>query len=73
MVLGCTHYSLIKDEILNIVPNAVLLDGCVGVCNEVKHQLEEHNLLSKVGTGKVQIINSKDIKLVERSFEILGS
>lgn len=73
LVLGCTHYSLIKDEIQSILPNTVLLDGCVGVSNEVKHQLEEHKLLNNNSAGNIQIINSKDEKLVERSFGILRS
>ena len=74
LVLGCTHYSLIKDEINSVLPNTVLLDGCIGVSNEVKHQLEEHNLLSDVNnTGSINIINSKDEKLVDRSYEILWS
>ncbi len=74
LILGCTHYSLIKDEINSVLPNTVLLDGCVGVSNEVKHQLENNNLLNNSGnTGSIKIINSKDEKLVDRSYEILWS
>lgn len=74
LILGCTHYSLIKDEISRVLPNTVLLDGCVGVSNEVKHQLESNNLLNNSNdTGSIKIINSKDEKLVDRSYEILWS
>lgn len=74
LILGCTHYSLIKSEINNVLPNTVLLDGCVGVSNEVKHQLESNNLLNTENTsGSIKIINSKDEELVKRSYEILWS
>ena len=72
LVLGCTHYSLIKEEIKDVLPNTVLLDGCIGVAKEVKHQLEEHNLLNTSNnSGNIKIINSKDEKLIDRSLEIL--
>lgn len=74
IVLGCTHYPLIKDIIQSIVPNAKLLDGSLGVANEVKHQLTINNLLNTKSTlGEIEIINSKDNALVDRSFEILNN
>ena len=36
IVLGCTHYSLIKDHIKSIFPNSKLIDGNLGVAREVK-------------------------------------
>lgn len=73
LVLGCTHYSLIKEDINKVLPNTVLLDGCKGVSQEVKRQLENHNLLNDSLTqGTVEIINSKDESLIERSFDILN-
>ena len=74
IVLGCTHYPLIKDIIQSIIPNAKLLDGSLGVANEVKRQLTINNLLNtKSALGKIEIINSKDSALVDRSFEILNN
>ena len=72
LVLGCTHYSLIKAEINEVLPNTVLLDGCLGVANEVKHQLEEHNLLEN-NSGSLEIVNSKSDDLIKRSYEILNN
>lgn len=73
VVLGCTHYPLIKDRIQKVVPNAELLDGSLGVANEVKHQLTINNLLNTKSTlGNIEIVNSKDESLVDRSFEILN-
>ena len=72
IVLGCTHYSLIKNEIQAVLPNTALLDGCVGVSLEVKHQLEKRNLLNaKASQGSLEIINSKSDDLIQRSYEIL--
>jgi len=39
VVLGCTHYSLIKPEIEKIFPRAKLIDGADGVANRVKSLL----------------------------------
>ena len=72
LILGCTHYSLIKNEFKKVLPNTVLLDGVVGVTKEVKRQLSNNNLLSEsIEQGKVVIINSKDKQLIDRSIEIL--
>lgn len=58
VVLGCTHYSFIKDEIKSILKDVQLIDGTIGVSNNVKKQLEEHNLLNKDGKGEVLFLNS---------------
>ena len=72
IVLGCTHYPLVKDKIKQILPNAQILDGTIGVAKEVKHQLDLNNLLNDSNRdGNIEIINSKSEKLVNRSFEIL--
>lgn len=72
IVLGCTHYSLIKDEIKKFLPNATLIDGSIGVAKEVKHQLEINSSISNSkNSGEITFINTKDSKLIERSFELL--
>ena len=72
LILGCTHYSLIKNMINEVLPNTTLLDGVVGVTQEVKRQLTNNNLLSESKEiGNIEIINSKSDDLIERSYEIL--
>ena len=72
IVLGCTHYPLIKEEIEKIVPDAKLLDGSNGVAREVKHQLEINSSLSNSKKrGDITIINTKSDELIGRSYEIL--
>lgn len=72
LVLGCTHYSLIKKEIQEVLPNTALLDGCLGISLEVKHQLEKHQLLNlSKKRGRIIIENSKGQNLIDKSYEIL--
>ncbi len=44
IVLGCTHYSLIKDIIKSKFWGVRLFDGNVGVAKEVKRQIEKNNI-----------------------------
>lgn len=72
IVLGCTHYPLIKNKIKKILPNCNIIDGAIGVSNEVKHQLINHNLLNNSNKkGTIIIKNSKDKNLINRSYEII--
>lgn len=58
IVLGCTHYPFIKEEILKEMPGVSLLDGSRGVAMEVKRQLENNGLLSDKSSRKIVIYNS---------------
>ena len=60
IVLGCTHYPIIKDKIQKFFPSAKLLDGNNGVARRVKYQLETHNILNnKTTNGIVKFIQTK--------------
>lgn len=41
VVLGCTHYSLVKDKIQNYFPDAELIDGNGGVARRVRDIAEQ--------------------------------
>lgn len=58
IVLGCTHYPFIKEDILKEMPGVILLDGSRGVAMEVKRQLENNGLLSDKSIRKIVIYNS---------------
>ena len=58
IVLGCTHYPFIKEEILKEMPGVSLLDGSRGVAMEVKRQLENNGLLSDRASRRIVIYNS---------------
>ena len=64
VILGCTHYSIIKEMIKSYYPNSKIIDGNLGVAREVKHQLELANQLNDGEVGKIEFVNSdKDFKL----------
>ena len=71
VVLGCTHYPLIKEEITKVLGPVTFYDGSVGVAKHTKEVLKENNLLSN-NTGKITFIDSSNNKEKERLFyEIL--
>ena len=60
IVLGCTHYPLIKKNIKKILPKVTLVDGNKGVARRVKYLLERNKLLNpKTKKGKVTFIQTK--------------
>lgn len=63
IVLGCTHYPLIKDQIKEYFPNVMLLDGSFGVAQEVKCKLENHHLLNEENTFNIEYIDSEENSL----------
>ena len=53
LVLGCTHFPLFKETLLQVFSNEILIiDGSQGVANRLKDILENKNLL---GNNKLQI------------------
>ena len=67
VVLGCTHYPLIKEEITKVLGSVNFYDGSVGVSKHTKEVLEEKNLLSN-NTGKITFIDSSNNKEKEDLF-----
>ncbi len=55
LVLGCTHYPLVKEEIQKVLPATVLFDGSAGTARQTRRLLEEKNLLSP-GPGCVEYL-----------------
>ncbi len=56
VVLGCTHYGYIKNEIIEILGDIKLIDGNLGVARQAKRMLEDNNLLDGKEPGKIEII-----------------
>lgn len=60
LVLGCTHYPFVREQIRSILGDGVvLLDGGEGTARETKRRLEQAGLLSD-GPGAVIWQNSND-------------
>ena len=73
VVLGCTHYPLIKDEIKEVLGEDVeFFDGAQGVVNHLKKILKEKDLLEE-NEGKIHFIDSQSSeKKEERFFGIIN-
>ncbi len=67
VVLGCTHYPLIKEEITKVLGNVNFYDGSEGVAKHTKEVLEKENLLEQK-EGKIIFIDSNNNKEKERLF-----
>lgn len=66
VVLGCTHYPLVKDHISAFFPKAQIYDGSYGTALQTKRRLSEEGLLySGTENGNVTLINSSN----DESFE----
>lgn len=55
LVLGCTHYPLVKEEIQKVLPNSVLFDGGAGTARQTQRVLKEKGLLFD-GPGCVEYL-----------------
>ena len=52
LVLGCTHYPLVKEQIRRILPDTALFDGGPGTARQTRRLLEQKGLLFD-GPGEV--------------------
>lgn len=59
IVLGCTHFVFFKQRIMELCGTHVeVIDGNLGTAKQVKHLLEEKDLLSKENQFEVTFLNS---------------
>ena len=76
IVLGCTHYPFIKNELSKIVgEKTIIIDGSIGTVNQLKRQLTLNNLLNEKKTkGIVTIYNSAiNSNTIDLSYKLLKS
>lgn len=74
IVLGCTHYPFIKEELNRIVGfNVPVIDGSHGTSKYLKTQLAEYNLSrDRNSGGRVEIYNSLDnSEILDLSYKLL--
>jgi glutamate racemase len=59
VVLGCTHYPLLKDAIAEVLgPDVRLVDSAEAVAEEVRYLLTTYNLLEPSGRGDLRLLVS---------------
>lgn len=72
IVLGCTHYPFIKDEIGNICKGVPIIDGSCGTVKRLSSKLSEYDLVTEnKERGTVEIFNSKDDSMVQLCYKLL--
>ncbi len=74
VVLGCTHYPLIKSYIKDILKDVTFFDGSLSLAKHVQKVLEDNNLQNESLTkGKIEFIDSSCNPTKEKRFwEILN-
>jgi glutamate racemase len=75
IVLGCTHYPFIINEIKKIIGNDVpIIDGSIGTSKQLRRQLLKHGIMNDgYNSGRVEILNSSDNKeMINLSYNLLG-
>lgn len=74
VVLGCTHYPLIREVIQKHLPGVFVYDGGFGTAKQTKRRLAERGLLSdRESGGKVEIFNSRNTEeIMELSRRLLN-
>lgn len=71
VVLGCTHYPLIKNEIKEVLGDVQFFDGAPKLAVHLKEVLEEKALLAE-NDGTIEFTDSQGLKEKEKRFlEIL--
>lgn len=73
VVLGCTHYPLIKDAIKEILGDVLFYDGSVGVAKQLVKVISDNNYVSDGDFDITFIDSSNDLGKKVRFFEILES
>lgn len=68
LVLGCTHYPMLKEEIKGVLGNKIYLNPGVGLSFSLKKELKEKDLLSDRDLGQIEYFLTKD----EKTFKKLG-
>ena len=67
VVLGCTHYPLIKDEIKDVLGDIQFFNGAPNLASHLKEVLEEKNMLEN-NKGNIYFIDSSNSKEKEKRF-----
>ena len=64
IVLGCTHYPFLEAEIRKLFPHSDIYDGRFGTAMQLRHLLEQNNLLSDDAPGTIEYQTSGDASTI---------
>lgn len=68
VVLGCTHYPLIKSEIKKVLGDITFYDGAKGVTKELLRVLKIHNINYEYKELEIKFIDSSQNEFKEKRF-----
>ena len=69
VVLGCTHFSLIQNEITKVLGKVQFFDGSARLAVHLKDVLHQYDLLNhKAEKGNIKFIDSQNLKVKEERF-----
>lgn len=68
VVLGCTHYPLIKSEIKKVLGDITFYDGAKGVTKELLRVLKIHNINYEYEELEIKFIDSSQNEFKEKRF-----
>ena len=71
VVLGCTHYPLIKEEIRKVLGDVTFYDGAVGVSKQLVKIIKDNNYISDTNGNICFIDSANDNNKKNRFFKIL--
>ena len=71
VVLGCTHYPLIKDNLKRVLGDVKFFDGSLGVSKELVRQLELRGITFDNESYRVEFIDSSGDASKEKKFREL--
>lgn len=75
VVLGCTHYPFITNEIKKVIGNEVpIIDGSLGTSKQLRRQLLRNGMMNESQEiGKIEIYNSSENEeMINLSYNLLG-
>ncbi len=61
VILGCTHYPIVKDEFEKAAPGVTFLNPAHAQAEDIKHWLAENGLLRKGHKGLLEVATSGEI------------
>ena len=70
LILGCTHYPLLKEAISNVTKDIVLIDSAYVVANSAKDILSKHKLLNEKNNQGLLLCYVTDLPM---KFDELGN
>lgn len=67
VVLGCTHYPLVQNEIQEVLGSVRFFNGSSSLAKHLKEVLQEQDLLNE-GEGNIEFMASQDLEEKQRRF-----